>query len=60
MNYTDCVVFNKSLFRPNEVPFLQADPGKAKRVLNWEAKTKFHRLIEIMYESEKKNLQNKN
>jgi len=47
------VVYTEDLFRPNEVPFLQADPDKARRVLKWEAKTKFKQLVEIMYEAEK-------
>ena len=35
-------------FRPTEVDWLQGDPSKAKRVLGWEPKVKFHDLVKMM------------
>ena len=36
------------LFRPTEVFHLRGDASKAKRLLGWEPKTKFHELVKIM------------
>ena len=40
--------FNPKYLRPAEVDFLQGDPSKAKKVLNWEPKTKFKDLVKEM------------
>ena len=37
-------------FRPAEVELLLADPSKAKRVLGWQATTKFDDLVKEMME----------
>ena len=39
-------------FRPSEVDLLLGDPSKAKRILGWEAKTKFKYLVKLMMESD--------
>jgi GDPmannose 4,6-dehydratase len=39
-------------FRPAEVDHLIGDPGKAKRVLGWEAGTRFKDLVRIMVEAD--------
>lgn len=39
-------------FRPSEVDLLLGDPSKAKRILGWEAKTKFKDLVKLMMESD--------
>jgi GDPmannose 4,6-dehydratase len=39
-------------FRPTEVDFLLGDASKAKRMLGWEAKTKFKELVRIMVDAE--------
>lgn len=61
--YNDKVVVesSKEFYRPSEVPILQGDYSKAKNILNWEPKTKFDKLIEIMVNEEIKilNLKNK-
>lgn len=46
-------------FRPTEVDLLLGDPSKAKKVLGWEAKTKFRDLVKIMIESDLDILKNK-
>jgi GDPmannose 4,6-dehydratase len=38
--------------RPSEVYNLRGNPGKAKKLLGWEAKTRFKDLVRIMVEAE--------
>lgn len=46
-------------FRPTEVDLLLGDASKAKKILGWEAKTKFKDLVKIMVESDLDILKNK-
>lgn len=46
-------------FRPTEVDLLLGDSSKAKKILGWEAKTKFKDLVKIMIESDLDILKNK-
>ena len=46
------VEIDERLFRPHEVPLLLGDASKAKKVLNWEPKTKFKDLVRLMYNSD--------
>ncbi len=39
-------------FRPNEVPNLKGSSKKAKKILGWEPKTDFKKLVKIMIEAE--------
>ncbi len=39
-------------FRPTEVDVLVGDASKAKRVLGWEPKVKFHELVKLMVDAE--------
>ncbi len=39
-------------YRPTEVDFLVGNPAKAKKYLNWEAKTKFNGLVKLMIEKD--------
>jgi GDPmannose 4,6-dehydratase len=39
-------------FRPSEVPHLEVDSSKAKRVLGWEPKTSFEDLVRIMVDAD--------
>ncbi|MEM3091035.1 MAG: GDP-mannose 4,6-dehydratase [Candidatus Pacearchaeota archaeon] len=48
LNWEDYVEVTSRFKRPTEVPALLADSSKAKRILGWEAKTKFKDLIKIM------------
>jgi GDPmannose 4,6-dehydratase len=48
----DFVETDERLFRPHEVPHLLGDASKAKKILNWQAKTDFKSLAKIMYESD--------
>lgn len=42
------IEIDKKYFRPTEVDLLLGDPTKAKKILGWEAKTKFKDLVKIM------------
>jgi len=44
------VEIDSNYFRPSEINVLLAKPEKAKRNLNWKAKTKFRNLVKIMSE----------
>jgi GDPmannose 4,6-dehydratase len=46
------VDFDKKLLRPSEVDLLIGDSTKARIALNWEPKTSFSKLIEIMVEND--------
>lgn len=46
------LVIDERLKRPHEVPWLEGDMSKAKRVLGWEPKTKFKELAKLMYEAD--------
>ncbi len=45
-------------YRPLDVNFLKGDSTKAKKVLNWEPKITFNKLVEIMVEADLKNVKN--
>ncbi len=42
-------------FRPNELHYLKGDMTKSKKVLRWEPKIKFKKLVKIMMDNEFKN-----
>ena len=46
------VEIDQRLFRPHEVPLLLGDASKAKKILNWEPKTKFNELVKLMYNAD--------
>jgi len=48
----DYVDFDPSLIRPSEVDLLIGDSSKAKKVLGWEPKVKFHELVKRMVEND--------
>lgn len=52
LRWQDYVVIDQRLMRPHEVPFLQGDASKAKRLLKWEPKVNFQSLVEMMYQSD--------
>ena len=52
MDWHDYVKIDPKYFRPNEVDFLQADPGKAQRVLDWEPRVFFKDLVRIMVDAD--------
>jgi len=50
------VKIDEKNFRPSEIYNLRGDAGKAKRVLGWQAKTKFKELAKIMVEADIESL----
>jgi|TARA_Y100000310_G_scaffold14163_1_gene14365 GDPmannose 4,6-dehydratase len=52
------VKIDSRLFRPHEVPYLLGNPTKANEQLEWEPKTDFRRLAEMMYDADYKFIKN--
>lgn len=52
---SEIVAVDPRYFRPTEVETLLGDPSKAKRVLNWEAKTSFVDLIKEMVTADRES-----
>lgn len=52
---SEIVAVDPRYFRPTEVETLLGDPSKAKRVLNWEAKTSFVDLIKEMVAADRES-----
>ncbi|MGB8214541.1 MAG: GDP-mannose 4,6-dehydratase [Anaerolineales bacterium] len=52
MDWHECVKIDPRYYRPNEVDFLQADPGKAQRLLGWEPRVFFRDLVRIMVDAD--------
>ena len=52
IDWQDYVKINPQYFRPTEVDFLQADPSKARRVLDWEPRVLFKDLVRIMVDAD--------
>jgi GDPmannose 4,6-dehydratase len=49
---TQVVGIDPNYYRPTEVELLIGDPSKAKKLLGWEAKTKFSELVRLMIKSD--------
>ncbi|MFC1627034.1 GDP-mannose 4,6-dehydratase [Patescibacteria group bacterium] len=54
LNWEDYVETDKEFMRPAEVDLLVGDASKAKKVLNWEPKTSFKQMMEIMVKADLK------
>lgn len=52
LDWRDYVEVDQRYFRPTEVDHLQADPSKAKKVLNWNSKIEVNDLVRIMIDYE--------
>ncbi len=52
LDWNKYVRIDSRYFRPTEVDYLLSDPSKAKRILNWEPKIKFHELVRIMVDAD--------
>lgn len=51
------VCIDPRYFRPTEVDFLLGDPAKARKILGWEPKMEFEKLVQIMIEKDLKEAQ---
>ena len=49
---TEVVAIDPNYYRPTEVELLIGDPSKAKKLLGWEAQTKFGELVRLMIKSD--------
>ncbi len=56
LNWKDYVEIDDKFKRPAEVPALLGNPTKAKKVLGWEANTKFKELIIMMLKTDLKEI----
>ena len=54
LDWEEFVAVDKRYFRPTEVDLLIGDASKAKKELNWQAKTSFKELVRIMVEEDLK------
>ncbi len=54
LNWKDYVETKEELKRPAEVDLLRADYSKAKKVLKWQPKVDFNKLVKIMVEADLK------
>ncbi len=52
LDWRDHVVIDPMLFRPAEVDILLGNPALARTELGWQARTGFHKLVEIMVEAD--------
>jgi len=52
LNYEDYVRIDEKYFRPTEVDYLLSDPGRAKNLLGWEPRVRFHELVRIMVDAD--------
>ena len=46
------VEFDQNMMRPAEVDLLVGDASKAKKILDWEPKTSFDELVDIMVQND--------
>lgn len=56
LDWNEHVRIDEKYFRPTEVNSLLCDPGKAKKILKWEAKIGFEDLLKIMVDADMKKL----
>jgi GDPmannose 4,6-dehydratase len=57
LDWQEYVVIDPKFYRPAEVDLLVSDPGKARRVLGWEATVSFRDLVGMMVEADMDALQ---
>jgi len=59
LDWKEFVKYDARYERPAEVELLVGDPAKAKRILDWEPKTKFRELVQIMVDGDLAELKSK-
>ncbi|MEM4655153.1 MAG: GDP-mannose 4,6-dehydratase [Thermosphaera sp.] len=52
LDWKEYVEIDPKYFRPTEVDHLQADISKARKILGWEPKVRFHELVKIMVDAD--------
>jgi GDPmannose 4,6-dehydratase len=53
LDWREHVEVDPALFRPSDIVYSRGNPEKSRRVLGWEAKTKFGELVRIMAEAQR-------
>jgi len=56
LDWTQFVKHDPRYERPAEVDLLLGDASKAKKILGWEPKVRFHQLVQIMVDADMKLL----
>jgi len=56
LDYRDYVVQDPRFYRPAEADILLADPSKARRKLNWQARVSFADLVQMMVDADMQRL----
>jgi len=54
MDWKEYVTHDERYERPNEVPGLQGDASKARKVLGWEPEVDFKTLVKLMVDNDMK------
>ncbi len=52
LRLADHLVIDPELWRPTDAPVLKGDPGKARRVLGWEATVTLEQMIREMVDAD--------
>lgn len=52
LDWRDYVEIDPKYYRPAEVDLLVGDASKAKRILNWEPRTRFKELVQLMVDAD--------
>jgi GDPmannose 4,6-dehydratase len=52
LNWQKYVELDERYLRPTEVDMLIGDASKARKILGWEPKVRFHQLTEMMVEAD--------
>jgi len=59
LDWKEFVKHDSRYERPAEVDLLVGDPSKAKKILDWEPKVRFHELVQIMVDADMELLSRK-
>ena len=51
LDWHDHVDIDRTLFRPSDIRYSRGNPAKARRLLGWEAKTRFDELVKLLVKS---------
>ena len=52
LDYQEYVRIDERYYRPTEVDYLLSEPAKAKNLLGWEPRIRFHELVRIMVDAD--------
>jgi GDPmannose 4,6-dehydratase len=52
LDYQEYIRIDDKYFRPTEVDYLLSDPAKARKLLGWEPRVRFHELVRIMVDAD--------